>query len=283
MLFVLAATDLAWNTHAGLRFTGWSGPATGAGLLMLVSLVYAALARSAQIAECTSYAAMWVVFSVFAGIQTYLGATMDRPLMDDAFIRFDHLLGLDWISWIRFVRAHPVLNGVLRAAYNSLMAQIIGSIMLFALARVARRNQELLLSAIVALFATTMLSALLPALGPWVHFGYGAFDRSDTTYVAHVLALRHGNAPAFAIHEIQGIDCFPSFHTVLAVLFVYAHRGIRCSFPAVFILNGLMLFAIPSEGGHYFSDMVGGAAVAILAIVLVRATAATTNSGQTGP
>ncbi|MDQ2805038.1 MAG: phosphatase PAP2 family protein [Pseudomonadota bacterium] len=160
---------------------------------------------------------------------------------------------------------------MLRTAYNSLLLQIVGSLLLFSLAKVNGRNQELLLNAAVALFLTTLLATALPALGPWVHFGYGALNSADTAYVAHVLALRQGNPPPFALSQMQGIDCFPSFHTVLAVLLVYAHRGIRWSFLPIAALNAVMLFSIPSEGGHYLSDMIGSAAVALLAITLVHA------------
>ena len=60
---------------------------------------------------------------------------------------------------------------------------------------------------------------------------------------------------------MQGIVTFPSYHTVLAILFVYTHRGLRWTFPPVAVLNGLMLAAIPSVGGHYVVDMIGGALV----------------------
>ena len=77
---------------------------------------------------------------------------------------------------------------------------------------------------------------------------------------------------------MEGIVRFPSFHTALAVIFTYAHRGIRWSFPPVAALNGVMLRSIPSEGGHYLVDMIAGGAVALVAIGLVRAVLARTES-----
>ncbi|GAA0585799.1 hypothetical protein GCM10009416_25140 [Craurococcus roseus] len=80
-------------------------------------------------------------------------------------------------------------------------------------------------------------------------------------------------APAgavLALNQLAGIVSFPSFHTTLALLFTYAHHGIRLTLPAFAALSGVMLFSVPSKGGHHLADMPGGAAVAVAAVVLVR-------------
>jgi membrane-associated phospholipid phosphatase len=52
---------------------------------------------------------------------------------------------------------------------------------------------------------------------------------------------------------------------VLAVLIVWAHRGLPTFWPAL-VLNGLMLVSVPPAGNHYLTDMIGGATVVALAI-----------------
>jgi membrane-associated phospholipid phosphatase len=52
-------------------------------------------------------------------------------------------------------------------------------------------------------------------------------------------------------------------------LFTYAHRGSRLFVP-VAVFNALMLLSIPSEGGHYLVDVLGGVTVGGLAIVMTR-------------
>jgi len=69
---------------------------------------------------------------------------------------------------------------------------------------------------------------------------------------------------------MKGVIAFPSFHAVLAVLFTYAHRH-SATFAPMAALNAVMLVSIPSEGGHYLVDVFGGIAVAIVAILAVRA------------
>jgi membrane-associated phospholipid phosphatase len=55
----------------------------------------------------------------------------------------------------------------------------------------------------------------------------------------------------------------------LAILFTYTHRGLR-TFVPVAAFNILMLLSIPSEGGHYLVDVLGGIAVGLLAILMTR-------------
>jgi len=77
--------------------------------------------------------------------------------------------------------------------------------------------------------------------------------------------LRGGGPLSFDLSRLQGLISFPSYHTVLAVLLTYAHRRSLLLAP-IALVNGIMLFSIPSYGGHYLIDIIAGAAVALLAI-----------------
>jgi membrane-associated phospholipid phosphatase len=94
-------------------------------------------------------------------------------------------------------------------------------------------------------------------------------------YVEDLVGLRHGSLPSLDMMLLKGVIAFPSFHAVLAILFTYAHRGSRVFVP-VAVFNGLMLLSIPSEGGHYLVDVLGGIAVGLLAILMTRALPART-------
>jgi membrane-associated phospholipid phosphatase len=56
---------------------------------------------------------------------------------------------------------------------------------------------------------------------------------------------------------------------VLATLFTYAHRHSPTFLP-VAAFNALMVLAIPSEGGHYLVDIIGGLAVGGVTILATR-------------
>jgi membrane-associated phospholipid phosphatase len=86
------------------------------------------------------------------------------------------------------------------------------------------------------------------------------------------MSLRAGGAHPIALNTLTGIITFPSFHTVIAIIFIYVHRPPSHSFIPVAILNVLMLLSTPSEGHHYLIDLISGAVVAAICIAIVRGT-----------
>jgi membrane-associated phospholipid phosphatase len=69
--------------------------------------------------------------------------------------------------------------------------------------------------------------------------------------------------------RLAGIVAFPSFHCASAILNAWAVwpvRSLRLPFMA---LNLLMIAATPVIGGHYLADLIGGALVAVLTIIVV--------------
>jgi membrane-associated phospholipid phosphatase len=116
----------------------------------------------------------------------------------------------------------------------------------------------------IGLLLTTALFFLFPTLGPCV-----SVPACHDAYIDDLVGLRHGTLPSLDIMLLKGVIAFPSFHAVLALLFTYAHRGSQLVLP-VAAFNALMLLSIPSEGGHYLVDVLGGVAVGGLAILMTR-------------
>ncbi len=270
MVLALVAIDLAGNAWTGLRFIEWGRPLGVALFLALLSAVYTIVRPRPALAELGWFGALWTVFTLAGVILTYLGAATALPLADSHIADADAMLGFDWPAWVAFVQARPALEGVLHLFYDTLLLQIVGSIILFALLRRPDRNQELLVATGVALMLTVIIAALLPTLGPMVHFGHVAVPAGDALYVGDLRALRSGTLPPQRVVDMNGIISFPSFHTVYALLFTYAHRGIRWTFPVIAAANVVMIAAIPSEGFHYLSDVLAGAAVAAATIAIMR-------------
>ena len=268
VVLAIGATDLVWARIAGLSFGGCLLPTVSAAACLGLAVVYDKMRPAPALAELARCAAIWIGFTGVGCALTYVAASVARPLVDAALADRDAMLGFDWVAWANQVHRHPSLTLVLRCAYASLPPQIMGSILFLALARVPGRNDELLLNSMLALVLTTLISALWPALGPWVQFGDGAALPGDTVYVADVLALRSGGPARFALSAMRGIVTFPSYHTVLAILLTYSHRGLTWSFPPILAVNALMLMSLPSEGGHYLTDMLAGSVVAICVIAV---------------
>jgi hypothetical protein len=268
LILALGVIDWLWAKRAGLTFVGWAKPAYMLGVLFGISFLYSYKGRDRRLSDAADFAALWVAFSLAGAIFTYLAATVRMPLHDAQFAAIDAALGFHWVLWFGAVLAHPWIHVPLAAAYGSFLPQIVGSIIYFAHSGQTRRNIELIWIAMLSLMLATVISGLLPSLGPYVHFTNGT-----SIYLVTVMTLRAPGPHIFALRDLTGIIKLPSFHTVLAVVFVYVHRPPSRSFVPVAVLNALMLLAIPSEGHHYLIDMIAGGAVAAVTIAIFRSAA----------
>ena len=269
----LAICDWVWASHAGLTFGHWTQFAVLTGLLLAIGFFYGSIRRNAQLADMALWGALVTVFSLAAAIFTYLTATLAFPLVDGELARIDAGLGFSWPAWFHFVNSHPLLKGLFVIIYASLLPECAASIIYFAHRRQSDRIAEFLWGALFSILITAAISGIVPALGAFVHFGVPG--PAKATYLPHLLALREGTASSFSLNEIQGIITMPSYHTVLAILIIYAYRGCGRLFALALALNGVMLLSLPSEGGHYLVDLIAGGAIAAVTIAIISAVACT--------
>jgi hypothetical protein len=254
---LLGAVDLLLCRHLKLGFDHWAPLALASAVTGGIALVYHVTGRSPALARAAHWTLLWLLFVNAGTVLTYIAAAGGRPLNDGAFAALDAALGFDWQGWAAFLAPRQALRFVLWLCYLSLFPQILISIFWFALADDDGRNEELLLNNVISLLATAAIFILVPALG---HRAPGREIEIQT-----LLALRSGAPSMFDALHLQGLISFPSYHTVLAVLLTFAHRRSPLLFPFAAV-NAVMLFAIPTYGGHYLVDMIAGAAVAGVAI-----------------
>jgi hypothetical protein len=259
----LCVIDLLWCPRVGLSIAGWQTTAVLVCVLLGMSVCYRG--RSRAIADMAEAGALWLAFTSAGCVLTYLCATWAWPLHDVALTVFDHALGFDWLTWRTVVLAAPGLHLALLLVYASLLPQIVLSVVLLPAMGRSERSFELLLLAELTLLPTALISLIYPVLGPFATFG-----GQEATFLPDLLALRAGGPWHFNLRMMEGIVEMPSYHTVLAILFTYAYRGMGPVFWGIAALNGVMLLSIPPIGGHYFVDMIGGAAIAVLCVIASR-------------
>ena len=264
LLAGLSACDFLWCAALKMGLSHWWPLALASLLLLGLTLGCRLSGAGPRIAAMAEWILLWLIFSVAGALLTYLAAAQDGPVYDARLALADAELGFHWAAWLGFVVAHPVLKLILAVPYHSLVAQVVLSIVWLSCRGRDDRNAELLINTTLALLMTTAVFFLFPTLGPCV-----GVPACQNAYLEDLVGLRHGSLPSLDIMLLKGVIPFPSFHAVLAILFTYAHRG-SWVFVPVAAFNALMLLSIPSEGGHYLVDVMGGVAVGGLAILMTR-------------
>jgi hypothetical protein len=265
-VLAMLVVDLVGCAACHFTVTGLPAVAGELGLLTAACVVYFRFRRDRRLEEMAAYVLLWLVFSIAAVILTYLCASWSFPLRDDALLAFDRALHFDLHRFGMALQSRRWLYVILRVAYVSFLLQITASVIWFAHTAAPLRNARLLSACMVSLVLTSIVSGLVPAFDPIPSENPAV----STLAVRDMMAMRAGGNVVRGLADLQGIIAFPSYHTVLAIVIAWAHRGLRTFRPAM-LVNGVMLVSIPSVGNHYLTDMIGGLAVALVSIAATNA------------
>lgn len=275
LVIAIVVADCVWIPVAGFRAPAMPLIRIAVILVGLGALwwVYVRLRPDAIIAALTEAAAFLVLFTLVLEIMSYLATALDRPLWDATFAAVDRALGFDFQAHLAYLARRPRLARLLELCYNTSMLQIAVAVVALAVTRRFAR-----LHAFLALFAFTAtavigIAALFPTLSPYPYFGIPdrlmpAFaDRREVLdSVPQILALRNGTMRVLPLTDLQGLVSFPSFHTVLALIILWAVLPIRAIAVPLFMVNFLLILGALSRGDHYLCDLLAGALLALAAI-----------------
>jgi hypothetical protein len=213
------------------------------------------------------------LISFSALIFTYIAASSLNPFYDAYFLNIDKLIGFDWLAYTRYLNDNPNIRNFLYFSYG-LREQIIIAIFIFALSNNKKQLHSFILVFGLSLTIVTIISCLYPALGqvhthkitptdfPLINLQVG-FKQ-----ISHVYNMRNGGNIDLDI--ATGIITFPSFHTCLAIMFIWFFRIVPYFRWFSLLTNTAMLFATPIFGGHYIADMIAGALIIIPLIIIVE-------------
>jgi hypothetical protein len=278
LAFAIAAADCIWIPVGGFQAPAAPLFKIAVVLVALAALwwVYVRLRPDAVIATLAGAAAFLIFFTLALEIFCYLCVALDRPLWDATFAAADRALGFYFPAHLAYLADRPRLARLLELCYNTSMLQIALTVVALAMTRRLAR-----LRAFVALFAFTAMAviciaAVVPTLGPYPYFGIPnsllpafADPRAGWDSVPQVLALRDGTLRILPLNDLRGLVSFPSFHTALALITLWAVLPMRFISVPLFAVNAALIFGAPSNGDHYFCDLLGGALIAFCAIGLV--------------
>jgi hypothetical protein len=106
-----------------------------------------------------------VLITVIMAPLTCVAGALNLPLQDANLLAIDRVLGLDWLRYVLFVDAHPALAAGLSYAYTMIRWPIFAIPVLLAAIHRYRRLEEFTVAFALALVVTTVISALVPAIG----------------------------------------------------------------------------------------------------------------------
>jgi hypothetical protein len=232
--------------------------------------------RDPQVMFVLGGTAQIVLITAIMAPLTYVAAAANLPMQDASLFAADRAFGFDWLGYVRFVDAHPALAGWLNCGYGMIRWPIFAIPVVLAAQRRYRRIEEFTFAFGAALVVTTIISALVPAIGVYHQIGLDPSSLKNIDPRAYLDQLRDlpptrdGSLRHLALLGLGGIVTFPSFHAASAVLYSWALWSVRWLRPVVVVVNGAMLAATPINGGHYFVDVIAGIAIAVAAIAAAR-------------
>ena len=198
----------------------------------------------------------------------------DLPLRDREMVWIERHLGFDWLQIMGGLDRWPGVLKLLDGAYATFTSQLIATVLVLVIARRTRELDRFFITFVCATFLAEITSTLLPTLGPMSALaGNAAFQHLPTlgrTTGETVLALRQGTLSVIDLDAINGIICFPSLHAAVAIIVPFTLRWNKPLLWPLIVLDCVMLVSAVPSGNHYLADVLGGIAVAVVAIVCGR-------------
>lgn len=250
-----------------------------------LTLIPASLAQArgqsrAQVTFITFFVWLFCA-SLVLGHGCYALTALNFPLQDKTFYAFDQAIGLDLVAFRVWVGESAWLSWALQFAYHNTGTQImLGVIVLFFLRDEFKHLRDTVSVYMLGVLGTMVFMTLLPAIGAYPYLemqnypaGHLASAGTDG-YVAHYMALRDGSMREFPVTGWKGIVTFPSFHTIISLVGVYAVSPIRWLFWPSALFSAVVMVSTLPVGGHYSIDVIGGVAIFLASVAYVKRRAA---------
>ncbi|WP_010163085.1 phosphatase PAP2 family protein [Sphingomonas sp. PAMC 26617] len=215
---------------------------------------------------------LFTAISLTGAVATYPIGAETSGTIDPLLQQIDVALHFDWLAWYQVVADHRALQILGTAAYQSIYVSpaLILGYCAWADKRAAARG--LIASFWVAAVLALVLFSFWPAYGPFATLWHGPapYQTESGLYESQLLPLLRSHVlREVDLGNLRGLVEAPSFHTASAVLYIAAAWPFARIRKPILLVNLAMLVATPVEGTHYLADMLAGASVAIVAVLLV--------------
>lgn len=275
----LAVTDCIWIIATPVQLSAASVFVIAGTTLTAAFLVFAA-DRSRQ-REQLYVLGMGLAFALVAWpalrIFNHLTMTLSFPWADSMLSSADNRLGLDWIGYIGWLNDNPRLFGAIEWTYAALDLYAAVFFVGLSFCRMRRKRCfEFIALFVVCACMCMAIGGFFPAKAAMIHYSPDLTQFQNirptmgTYHIENLTALRASSAPVLSIGDLPGLVTFPSFHTAMGLLIIYACRGNPLLFGISLMTNIAMITTTPLLGSHYFVDLIGGGVAAMITITIIR-------------
>jgi hypothetical protein len=267
MATALVTVLCAWGL-APLLSLRWelSGVALVAGLILPWFALSFAMRRRpalAALGECCSLFATLVVTVLGGGLIAVMSTRGPAPLGDATLLRADWALGLSARDFVMSVAAGPdwIIEG-LRRAYVATTVLTLATLLVLPLIGHKQAAMKFMLLFQLTVLTASFLAFLAPAYGVYSTIDPATVSRlpshAGRYFWPALMAIRSAKDPVLSINSINAVVSFPSFHTVMALLFAQAWHRVRFVNVGMVGLSGIIIASTLPMGGHYFIDVIAG-------------------------
>ncbi len=266
VLMVTAGLDMAIINFAQLQIVIAYAPVFIYifAICAIISLCYRFVIQEKALFLFGETVAQTICASFVIMISILIGARANLPLADETLLRIDHFLGFDWYAHARWINEQPDwLNSFLRFCYQSYGMQAIILIPALFIRGHSDQGQRFVMTFYITGMITAVIATLIPAEAMYIHYN---IDPSSFGHVEPAAALLHApelmamrnHTTNVLIYPGMGLVTFPSFHTTMAIILIYASIPLPLMRLWALPVNLGMILATPYHGGHYLIDLVAG-------------------------
>jgi membrane-associated phospholipid phosphatase len=197
------------------------------------------------------------------------GLRLGLPRSDGALLALDRSIGVDGAAVLNWTRHQPEwFTHMLATSYGFTVPAVFLSLILLALLGDRLEVWRAVLCFLGAVLTTCLIAALVPALGMSAWVSLELLDRLSAgaprqfwPHFKHFKDFHEGNSAVLGLGSLGSCVTFPSFHTIMGFIVAAMWRKRVLFFLPALAWLALMLFSTLPFGGHYFVDVIGGAAV----------------------
>jgi hypothetical protein len=276
LLMAVLAICIAELKHINVAYSEYRFRSTLAAVFFVIGQFYRSARNHPSLATSATAIALFLAAGQTMRLFNYVLLPYEFGPIDGWLASIDANFGFVWSSFASDMAGHPMLSDLLRTVYISSYIQIISLIFLLGIFGKTCAVTRFLTANISGGLVTITIWFLFPSSTP---AAFQTLSPDIASKLNLVLTAEYGrwlaNAGQNGLHTLNpsalgGIVGFPSFHTVMSILVVRYSKEIPYGLAVYATLNILMIPAILLHGAHNLVDIVGGFAVAAIAIWLAE-------------